>query len=174
MALVVKYRIGEVAKDFNVDKKEIGSIMGEFFTAPKTYMQVLADEELDVIFEYMTQHHQVESLEEIFNVAPVIAEPAPAPAAPASGETAKEKTAKNADAHPAGKAPQSIQEAGVAWHPGPASHAGRAAGTGTWSQMAELASRTLERQAQHSAPAHQRPQESHGNRELLPGEGDST
>ena len=75
MALVIKYRLGDVAKDFGVDRKEISAIMTEFFTAPKSYQQVLADEELDVIFDYMTQHHQVESLEEIFAVAPV----APAP-----------------------------------------------------------------------------------------------
>ena len=57
-------------------------------------MQVLANEELDVIFEYMTQHNQVESLEEIFVVTP----PAQ-PAAPAA-EAASEKQAKS-EAKPA-------------------------------------------------------------------------
>ena len=69
MALVFKYRIGEVAKDFGVANKVIMDIMAEFFTAPKNHQQVLENEELDVIFEYMTQHNQVESLEEIFKVS---------------------------------------------------------------------------------------------------------
>ena len=62
MALVMKYRLGEVAKDFGVPNKEISSIMAEYFVPAKNHMQVLADEELDVIFEYMTQHNQVENL----------------------------------------------------------------------------------------------------------------
>ena len=129
MALVIKYRLGDVAKDFGVDRKEISAIMTEFFTAPKSYQQVLADEELDVIFDYMTQHHQVESLEEIFAVAPVApapsekkteAEPQPqpqesgktkAPAKPAPKSAGGEKTAqgKQAVSAPAAQKAQSVQ-----------------------------------------------------------------
>ncbi len=69
MALVFKYRIGEVAKDFGVANKVIMDIMTEFFSAPKNHQQVLSTEELDVIFEYMTQHNQAESMEEIFKVS---------------------------------------------------------------------------------------------------------
>ena len=79
----MKYRLGEVAKDFGVANKEISAIMAEYFVPAKNHMQVLSDEELDVIFEYMTQHNQVESLEEIFVVAPVAPPAPPAPAAPA-------------------------------------------------------------------------------------------
>ena len=91
MALVMKYRLGEVAKDFGVPNKDIAAIMAEYFAPSKNHMQVLANEELDVIFEYMTQHNQVASLEEIFQV--------PAPAAPAA-EPEKEKADK-ADGKPA-------------------------------------------------------------------------
>lgn len=69
MALVFKYRIGEVAKDFGVANKVIMDIVAEFFTAPKNHQQVLSTEELDVVFEYMTQHNQAESMEEIFKVS---------------------------------------------------------------------------------------------------------
>lgn len=93
MALVMKYRLGEVAKDFGVPNKEISAIMAEYFVPAKNHMQVLADEELDVIFEYMTQHNQVESLEEIFVVAPVAPPAPPAPAVPAP-EAEKEKQPK--------------------------------------------------------------------------------
>ena len=93
MALVMKYRLGEVAKDFGVANKEISAIMAEYFVPAKNHMQVLSDEELDVIFEYMTQHNQVESLEEIFVVAPVAPPAPPAPATPAP-EAEKEKQPK--------------------------------------------------------------------------------
>ena len=89
----MKYRLGEVAKDFGVANKEISAIMAEYFVPAKNHMQVLADDELDVIFEYMTQHNQVESLEEIFVVAPVAPPSPPAPAAPVP-EAEKEKQPK--------------------------------------------------------------------------------
>ncbi len=65
---LIKYRVREVAKDFNVQSKEIVKILTEYLTPPKSTAQVLEDHELDVIFEYMTQRNQVESLEEIFKV----------------------------------------------------------------------------------------------------------
>ncbi len=67
---LIKYRVREVAKDFNVPSKDIVKILTDYLTAPKSTAQVLEDHELDVIFEYMTQHNQVESLEEIFKVTP--------------------------------------------------------------------------------------------------------
>ncbi len=65
---LIKYRVHEVAKDFNLGSKDISSILTEYATTPKNHMQVLENPELDVIFEYMTQHNQVASLEEIFKV----------------------------------------------------------------------------------------------------------
>ncbi|MBR4017056.1 MAG: translation initiation factor IF-2, partial [Oscillospiraceae bacterium] len=44
--------------------------MGKFFERPKSNTQVLTDEELDVIFDYMTQTHQISSLEVVFAVQP--------------------------------------------------------------------------------------------------------
>lgn len=67
---MIKYRVHEVAKDFNVASKVISQILTDYVAPPKNHMQVLETNELDVIFEYMTQHNQVGSLEEIFNVKP--------------------------------------------------------------------------------------------------------
>ena len=78
---MIKYRVHEVAKDFGVASKVISQILTDYIAPPKNHMQVLENNELDVIFEYMTQHNQVESLEEVFKV-----EPKPAPAAPAKEE----------------------------------------------------------------------------------------
>ena len=74
---MIKYRIHEVAKDFNVTSKVISQILTDYIAPPKNHMQVLENNELDVIFEYMTQHNQVASLQDIFNVQPK-AEPAKA------------------------------------------------------------------------------------------------
>ncbi len=91
---MIKYRIHEVAKDFNVSSKVISQILTDYVAAPKNHMQVLENHELDVIFEYMTQHNQVASLEDIFKVAPKAE--SPKAAAPAKTEGAKKPEAKAA------------------------------------------------------------------------------
>ena len=84
---LIKYRIHEVAKDFNVASKVISQILTDYIATPKNHMQVLETPELDVIFEYMTQHNQAESLEEIFKT----------PAKPAAPAKPKEEPAVKAE-----------------------------------------------------------------------------
>ena len=67
---MIKYRVHEVAKDFGLPTKSVTQILTDYIAPPKNHMQVLETNELDVIFEYITQHNQVESLEEIFKVEP--------------------------------------------------------------------------------------------------------
>ena len=67
---MMKYRVHEVAKDFGIPTKSVTQILTDYIAPPKNHMQVLESSELDVIFEYITQHNQVESLEEIFKVEP--------------------------------------------------------------------------------------------------------
>ena len=108
MAMMVKYRIHEVAKDFNTTSKVISQILTDYIAAPKNHMQVLDTPELDIIFEYMTQHNQAQSLEDIFRTAPS-AEPqketaeAKKPAAAAGAKAGKADAGKQAGA--AGKKP---------------------------------------------------------------------
>ena len=90
---MIKYRVHEVAKDFNVTSKVIGQILTDYVAPPKNHMQVLENHELDVIFEYMTKHNQAASLEDIFKVPEK-------PAAPAKKEAAPEKTAPAAEKKP--------------------------------------------------------------------------
>ena len=87
---MIKYRIHEVAKDFNVTSKVISQILTDYIAAPKNHMQVLETNELDVIFEYMTQHNQAESLQDIFNAA-AKAEPAKKPQAEKPAADAQKK-----------------------------------------------------------------------------------
>lgn len=75
---MMKYRVHEVAKDFNTTSKVITQILTDYATTPKNHMQVLENDELNIIFEYMTQHNQVSSIEEVFNVKPKSTEPKPA------------------------------------------------------------------------------------------------
>ena len=89
---MIKYRIHEVAKDFDVPSKVISQILTDYIAPPKNHMQVLENNELDVIFDYMTQHNQVASLQDIFNVQPK-----------AETEEKKPKTAEPAKNAPAAK-----------------------------------------------------------------------
>ena len=67
---LVKYRLKEVAADFGVAPKEIAEIVAKVSEKPKSNTQVLTEEELNVVFDYMTQHNQISSLEEVFAVQP--------------------------------------------------------------------------------------------------------
>ena len=113
MSIEVKYRVREVAKDFGLSNKEITEILTNYATAPKSTMQVLTDQELSLIFEYLTQHHQMESLAEVYaeGAQPGQKKQQEAKAAPAKGEApkaAKGTGAKGAEAKsaPAEKAPE--------------------------------------------------------------------
>ena len=111
-----KYRIRDVAKDFGMTTKEISDIVSKYFEKPKSNMQVLEDQQLNVLFEHITQHHQIDSLEQVFAVAPAPkkeAVPAPAPkkeAAPAPAGQKSQQAAQPQQAQPqksAAPAPQS-------------------------------------------------------------------
>ena len=101
-----KYRVHEVAKDFKKNSKEITDILTKYATAPKNHMQVLEDRELSLIFEYLTQHNQVDNIESIY--AEVYREPKAAPAP--KGEPAKAAPQAQKPAAPEGRpAPQQPQ-----------------------------------------------------------------
>ncbi len=90
MNSLIKYRVHEVAKDFGLGSKDISDILTKYATAPKNHMQVLTDEELSIVFEYLTQSNQIKDIAEVYadtyREPPKAREekPAPAPAAPAA------------------------------------------------------------------------------------------
>ena len=86
----VKVRLKELAADFGVAPKEISEIIGKFGEKPKSNSQVLTDAELNVVFEVMTQTHQIDSLEQVFAVQKPKAEPKKEPK-PAAEATKAEK-----------------------------------------------------------------------------------
>ncbi len=93
---LVKYRVKEVAADFGKTPKEIAEIVGKYFEKPRSNTQVLTDEQLNVVFDYITQHNQISSLEQVFAVAPAPKKEAPkaeekaVPAAAPAGSDKKE------------------------------------------------------------------------------------
>ena len=110
MSSFIKYRVRDVAKDFDRTPKEIITILGKYGTAPKNNMQVLEDGELSVLFDYLTQHNQVESIESIF--ADTYHEPKPAPEAKSA--PAPQKAAEKAAPAPqnGGNKPAGNQQGG--------------------------------------------------------------
>ncbi|WP_294516936.1 translation initiation factor IF-2 [uncultured Pseudoflavonifractor sp.] len=101
--LLNKYRVHEVAKDFKMNSKDIADILTKYATTPKNHMQVLEDRELSIIFEYLTQHHQVDSIESIY--ADVYHEPKKAEA-PKAAPAQNQQGAKQPKDAPKAQAPQ--------------------------------------------------------------------
>lgn len=55
----IKYRVHEVAKDLNVDKKEIIDLLDRYFSGEQhKHATALTEEELNVVFEHYTQNNQ--------------------------------------------------------------------------------------------------------------------
>ena len=78
----MKYRLKEVAADFGLAPKDISQVMEKFFEKPKSNTQVLTDDELNVVFDYITQTNQIDSLETVFAVQPKPKAEAPKAEAP--------------------------------------------------------------------------------------------
>ena len=64
--MMIKYRVHEVAKDFDVSSKDVITLLSEFVSEPKKSQTVLEENELNIIFDYMTQNNQVESFDNYF------------------------------------------------------------------------------------------------------------
>ena len=87
MSIENKYRVHEVAKDFKLNSKDIANILTKYDKPPKNHMQVLDTRQLAIIFDYLTQHNQIDSIESVFSEVyhtPKKEQPQPQPqAAPA-------------------------------------------------------------------------------------------
>ena len=89
-----------MAKDFGLPTKTITEILTKYAETPKNHMQALTDQELSLIFEYLTQHNPVSSIQVIFadtykeepakEPATKKPEPAGKAAAPAQGQQVRQ------------------------------------------------------------------------------------
>ena len=100
----------EVATDFGVATKEIAQIVEKFFEKPKSNSQILTEEELNVVFDVMTQTHQIESLEVVFAVQPKPKAEEPKQEAPKAEEPKKEAPKAEKPAAPAAQKPEKPQK----------------------------------------------------------------
>ena len=86
--MMIKYPLHKVAKDFKKGGKDLPSkavmdILTQYGHPPKNHMQPLTDEELSIVFEYLTQNNQIDSIESVY--ADIYHDPdakKPAPSAP--------------------------------------------------------------------------------------------
>ena len=97
--MISKYRVHEVAKDFNIKSNIVVDLLARYFDGQKKHMTALEEDELDLIFETFTRDNQTEDLNEYFNFVPSTkkkAEEKEEEAAPA--EAVEEKKAEAAPA----------------------------------------------------------------------------
>ena len=121
----VKYRLKEVAADFGVNPKQISDILTTYAEKPKSNTQILTDEELNVVFDYMTQKNPVSSMEQIFAAKSAVKQEEPkkeppkqepakeaakAPQQPKAGKP-QQQSRPQADNKPAPKAPAQAEKA---------------------------------------------------------------
>ncbi len=64
--MLIKYRVHEVAKDFDVPSKEVVELLKKYFGDTKKHMTALTEDELDVVFDYYTQKNALESFDLYF------------------------------------------------------------------------------------------------------------
>ena len=67
--MMIKYRVSDVAKDFNVPAKEVIAILADHNLAGKKSATALEEHELDIIFEHYTQKHNTDNLDAYFATA---------------------------------------------------------------------------------------------------------
>ena len=104
--MINKYRVHEVAKDFDIKSNIVVDLLTAHFDGQKKHMTVLEDDELDLIFDTFTKDNEVEDLNEYFDFVPAAkkakeekkeaAEPA-AEEKKAAPEAKAEKTEKKAE-----------------------------------------------------------------------------
>lgn len=121
----IKYRLHEVAKDLNVQNKDIIDLLKKYFGETKKHMTALTDEELNVVFDHFTKKNEVKTLEPYFaakeKTEPVketkpVKESKPAAKKPAKAEASKpaaqnqQKPAQNRPAKEQQKSAQNRQQ----------------------------------------------------------------
>ena len=71
----IKYKVNELAKDLGLQTKDIVDVLAKYSDTPKKSGQNLEEEELNLIFEHLTQERQIASIEVIFAEAAAAEQP---------------------------------------------------------------------------------------------------
>ena len=102
--MINKYRVHEVAKDFDIKSNIVVDLLQAHFDGQKKHMTVLEEDELDLIFDTFTKEYEVQDLNEYFEYMPA--------AKKAKEEKKEEKASEAPEAKPAAeeKKPEKKQE----------------------------------------------------------------
>lgn len=167
--MVIKYRLHEVAKDMNLQNKDVIDLLANYSDTPKKHMTALTDEELNIVFDYFTQQNQVENFDAYFKDTTKTTAAAPekevAKADPVIEEESAPEAPKPAVPKPEAKQPPKPQRAPrPAAAPGkPPKPAARPAAQNRPQQAGQNASqpqaKPAQQKPQQKAPAAGQPQE---------------
>ncbi len=111
--MINKYRVHEVAKDFDIKSNIVVDLLAKHFDGQKKHMTALEEDELDVIFETFTKEYEVEDLNDYFNFAPAAKKEKEAPAkqeAPAQEKKEEAPVKKEEPKKEENKAPAKKEE----------------------------------------------------------------
>ncbi len=101
--MIIKYRLGELAKDLGVSNKDIISALGDHFPGEKKHTTVLSETELNYIFDTLSKQREAKSFDSFLKVS--------APAAPAGAPQKQNKPQRERPERqqkaPSGPAPSS-------------------------------------------------------------------
>ncbi len=68
MAMMIKYKVKEVATDLNVSTKDVIAVLEQYCNVTKKTMTSLDENELNIVFDYFTQKNSVENFNAYFAV----------------------------------------------------------------------------------------------------------
>ena len=100
--MINKYRVHEVAKDFNIKSNIVVDLLQKYFDGQKKHMTVLEEDELDMIFETFTKEYEVSDLNEYFEFTPAPKK--------AKEEVAEEKAEEKSEPAPEKKSEEKAPE----------------------------------------------------------------
>ena len=100
--MINKYRVHEVAKDFNIKSNIVVDLLQAHFDGQKKHMTVLEEDELDMIFETFTKEYEVSDLNEYFEFTPAPKK--------AKEEAAEEKAEEKSESAPEKKSEEKAPE----------------------------------------------------------------
>ena len=94
--MVIKYKVSDIAKDFGKNNKDIINILSEYCEGPaKKANTVLEENELNILFDKLTEENSVESLDNYFNSAKKAEKKKPAEKKNAASKEKKDEKEEN-------------------------------------------------------------------------------
>ena len=68
MAMMIKYKVKEVASDLSVTTKDVIAVLKDYCGVDKKAMTALTEDELNIIFDFFTQKNALENFNDYFAV----------------------------------------------------------------------------------------------------------